>query len=107
MNPEVFVRLYDAFHEVENNNDIRVAIITGTGDKVFCAGADLGRLIPLMNGSRQPENRHEKYGVTPRKMHLNWSQHFLHQCFRPKMPSRAQRHLWRNGLQFIKAAKLN
>jgi enoyl-CoA hydratase/carnithine racemase len=35
MNPEVFVRLYDAFQEVENNNDIRVAIITGTGDKAF------------------------------------------------------------------------
>ena len=56
MNPEVFVRLYDAFREVESNNDIRVAIITGTGDKAFCAGADLGRLIPLMNGARQPED---------------------------------------------------
>tara|TARA_B000000460_G_C21513392_1_gene392179 strand:- start:112 stop:915 length:804 start_codon:yes stop_codon:yes gene_type:complete len=56
MNPEVFVRLYDAFHEIESNNDIRVAIITGTGDKAFCAGADLGRLIPLMNGVRQPED---------------------------------------------------
>ena len=56
MNPEVFVRLYDAFREVESNNDIRVAIITGTGDKAFCAGADLGRLIPLMNGVRQPED---------------------------------------------------
>jgi enoyl-CoA hydratase len=52
MNPEVFVRLYDAFHEVENNNDIRVAIITGTGDKAFCAGADLGRLIPLLISHR-------------------------------------------------------
>ena len=56
MNPEVFVRLYDAFHEIESNNDIRVAIITGAGDKAFCAGADLGRLIPLMNGVRQPED---------------------------------------------------
>ena len=56
MNPEVFVRLYDAFHEVESNSDIRVAIITGAGDKAFCAGADLGRLIPLMNGARQPED---------------------------------------------------
>ena len=52
MNPEVLVRLYDAFHEVENNNDIRVAIITGTGDKAFCAGADLGRLIPLLISHR-------------------------------------------------------
>jgi len=55
-NPEVIVGLYDAFHEVENNKDIRVAIITGAGDKAFCAGADLGQVITLMNGTRQPEN---------------------------------------------------
>ena len=56
MNPEVMVGLYDAFHEVECNDDIRVAVITGVGDKAFCAGADLGQLIPLMTGTRQPEN---------------------------------------------------
>jgi enoyl-CoA hydratase len=56
MNPEVIVRLHEAFHQVEHNDEIRVAIITGTGDKAFCAGADLGRLIPLMNGARQPED---------------------------------------------------
>jgi enoyl-CoA hydratase len=56
MNPEVMVGLYDAFSEVENNDDIRVAVITGAGDKAFCAGADLGQLIPLMTRSREPEN---------------------------------------------------
>ena len=55
-NPEMLVGLYDAFHEVEHNEDIRVAVITGSGDKAFSAGADLGQLIPLMTGSRQPEN---------------------------------------------------
>lgn len=55
-NPEVLVGLYDAFYEIETNNDIRVAVITGAGDKAFCAGADLGQLIPLMTGTRQPEN---------------------------------------------------
>jgi enoyl-CoA hydratase len=56
MNPEVMVGIYDAFSEVENNDDIRVAVITGAGDKAFCAGADLGQLIPLMTRSREPEN---------------------------------------------------
>jgi enoyl-CoA hydratase len=56
MNPEVMVGLFDAFQEVEQNPDIRVAVITGSGDKAFCAGADLGQLIPLMTRSRQPEN---------------------------------------------------
>ena len=55
-NPEALVQLYDAFHEVEINDNIRVAVITGSGDKAFCAGADLGQLITLMNGARQPEN---------------------------------------------------
>ena len=41
-NPEALVLLYDAFHEVETNDNIRVAVITGSGDKAFCAGADLG-----------------------------------------------------------------
>ncbi len=56
MNPEVMVGLFDAFQEVEQNPDIRVAVITGSGDKAFCAGADLGQLIPLMTRSRKPEN---------------------------------------------------
>jgi len=56
MNPEVMVGLFDAFSEVENNSDIRVAVITGSGDKAFCAGADLGQLIPLMTGTRKPDN---------------------------------------------------
>ncbi len=56
MNPEVMVGLYDAFNKVEFDDDIRVAVITGVGDKAFCAGADLGQLIPLMTRSRQPEN---------------------------------------------------
>ena len=30
-NPESLVRLYDAFHEVETNDNIRVAVITGSG----------------------------------------------------------------------------
>jgi len=28
-------------HDLKNNSDVRVVILTGTGDKAFCAGADL------------------------------------------------------------------
>ena len=49
-------RLEDAFDEVRRSDAIRVAVITGTGEKAFCAGADLGRLIPLMTGAREPED---------------------------------------------------
>lgn len=55
INPEVAIRLADAWQEIRDDDAVRVAILTGTGS-VFCAGADLGQLIPLISGARQPEN---------------------------------------------------
>lgn len=44
------LEMMDAFKEVfaefNSDDDLRVAILTGTGDKAFCAGADLGEAIP-------------------------------------------------------------
>lgn len=56
INPEVAVRLADAWQEVRDNDDVRVAILTGAGDNTFCAGADLARLITLFTGARKPED---------------------------------------------------
>jgi len=55
INPEVAVRLADAWQEVKDNDQVRVAVLTGTGS-AFCAGADLGQLIPMISGARKPEN---------------------------------------------------
>jgi len=55
INPEVAVRLADAWQDVKDNDDVRVAVLTGTGS-AFCAGADLGQLIPMISGARKPEN---------------------------------------------------
>lgn len=55
INPEVAVRLAEAWDEVKNNDTVRVAVVTGTGS-AFCAGADLGQLVPMMSGVRKPEN---------------------------------------------------
>jgi len=54
LDPETIVELAQAWQSFENDDELRVAIITGTGD-AFCSGADLGRLIPLMTGARAPE----------------------------------------------------
>jgi enoyl-CoA hydratase/carnithine racemase len=34
--------LIDAFDRIDADDDVRVVIVTGTGDRAFCAGADLG-----------------------------------------------------------------
>jgi len=34
--------LLDAFDQVDADDDVRVVIVTGSGDRAFCAGADLG-----------------------------------------------------------------
>ena len=33
--------LYDAFEEVDRDDDVLVAVLTGAGGRAFCAGADL------------------------------------------------------------------
>jgi enoyl-CoA hydratase/carnithine racemase len=50
LDPETYRELSEAWVEVRDNPDIWVAIITGAGDKAFCAGADLKKTIP-----REPE----------------------------------------------------
>lgn len=57
--PEVLVRLDRAWADAEADPEVRVAVITGAGD-VFCAGADLARLIPLMSGAREPEDEFDE-----------------------------------------------
>ncbi len=55
INPEVAVRLAESWQKVKDNDAVRVAVLTGRGS-AFCAGADLGQLIPLISGARKPEN---------------------------------------------------
>lgn len=65
LNPELAIRLADAWQEVREDDRVRVAVITGTGS-AFCAGADLGQLIPLFSGARQPENDWDRRIVADR-----------------------------------------
>jgi enoyl-CoA hydratase len=59
LSPEVMVRLSRAWDDVEADDEVRVAVVTGTGS-VFCSGADLGRLIPLMTRAREPEDEFDE-----------------------------------------------
>jgi len=55
-NPELFCRLADAWADFAEDGSLRVAIITGAGDKAFAVGADLATFIPLVTRARQPED---------------------------------------------------
>lgn len=58
--PELVVALADAWEDYKNDKEMRCAILTGSGDKAFCAGADLAKLIPLFTGARKPETEHDQ-----------------------------------------------
>jgi enoyl-CoA hydratase len=56
LTPEMLVQLAAAWRDVRDDDDVRVAVLTGAGDAAFCAGADLGRLIPLLTCQRAAED---------------------------------------------------
>jgi enoyl-CoA hydratase len=56
INPELMVRLAEAWQRIAADDSIRATIITGAGDKAFSAGADLVRFLPLTTKQRGPED---------------------------------------------------
>ena len=49
VNSEVMCRLYDAWLQLDGDDALRVAILTGRGD-TFCAGMDLGEIGKMRSG---------------------------------------------------------
>lgn len=47
LNAETLNELKQAFTELENNNDVKVIVLTGSGDKAFVAGADIAFMKDL------------------------------------------------------------
>src|SRR5499426_687867 len=60
LNAEMLCRLADAWQDVQDDPAVRVAILTGAGGKAFCAGADLDRLVRMMQGLRPPETEFDE-----------------------------------------------
>ena len=42
LNAELLRKLVDAIKQARDSDDVRALVLTGAGEKVFCAGADLG-----------------------------------------------------------------
>src|SRR4029079_19519662 len=52
LNGELLAALVDAMRSARDDEDVRAVVLTGAGDKVFCAGADLGGFaaeVPLVD----------------------------------------------------------
>ena len=54
-----------ALRDVENDTDLRVAVITGAGEKAFVAGADINELraLPSADAARQLAERGHQLGL--------------------------------------------
>ena len=65
MDPEVYSLLSEAWVDVRDNPDIWVAIITGAGERAFCAGADLTEFLtaPSPTIARQVRWQRDVWGL--------------------------------------------
>src|SRR2546425_12642064 len=55
INAEMLCRLADVWQDINDDASVRAVIFTGTGEQAFCAGADLDRLVRMMQGLRPAE----------------------------------------------------
>ncbi len=60
INPQFAIELCSAWDLIDNDDEIRVAILKSADSNVFSAGADLKELIPLLKGEIKPSNEYEK-----------------------------------------------
>ena len=47
LDPAMLCDLADAWREIAADADVRCAVLTGAGDRVFCSGMDMGTTIPV------------------------------------------------------------
>jgi enoyl-CoA hydratase/carnithine racemase len=54
-NREMMQEMIDAFEDANTNDAVRAIIVTGAGDRAFCAGADLGAAGATFDYAKRPE----------------------------------------------------
>lgn len=103
LNPEMVVRLADAFEAARDDDDVRAIVVTGTGS-TFCAGADLGKLIPIISRSREPEDEWDEKVIEDRSLILK----ALLRNFDPEKPviAAVQGHAIAGGMELLQGTDI-
>ena len=60
VDPQTAIEMLEAWKDYRDDGNCSCAIITGAGERAFCAGLDLDTSIPLLTGARGPQNSAEE-----------------------------------------------
>ena len=72
LNPDLRWELSQHFDEVENNDDIWLAVVTGSGDRAFCAGADLKHRARERNATTEQRADWAQKNIETRSLTERW-----------------------------------
>jgi enoyl-CoA hydratase len=61
LDPGILLDLHNTWKDVNEDPDIRVAVLYSALPNIFCAGMDLKTAIPILTRAREPENDAEKW----------------------------------------------
>ena len=72
LNPDLRWELSQHFDEVENNDEIWLAVVTGSGDRAFCAGADLKHRARERNATTEQRADWAQKNIETRSLTERW-----------------------------------
>jgi len=72
LNPGVSYELSQHFDEVESNDDIWLAVVTGVGDRAFSAGADLKHRALMQTMSKEERDESNRMSREARGLFVRW-----------------------------------
>ncbi len=73
LNPELRFELSERFNEVEARDDIWLAIVTGAGERAFCAGADLKHFALEREASEEQRALWADMAARTRPLNQRWA----------------------------------
>jgi enoyl-CoA hydratase len=59
LSPESICGIMDMWQRAEEDDTVSLVVLSGAGNRAFCAGADLKLTIPLLSGARAPETEYD------------------------------------------------